>query len=379
MNILRIALNDVRVVLKDKLIIVWWLAMPLAFVFMFSFMARDNSNDRTWLAVVKYDDHELADVFVDQLRRDKFRVDVKSPEDEHWVDDWSQAVVIPEGFSSEVLKGERVDLTLTKGKGNAERFLAVQTSLVRSLIRFNTAVASIDLVEKGWSQQSSDELVAELNREQQLSVANMGHNSLRPPPSGYASTLPAYLVMFVMMMTVMYGGITLVYERAERRINRLAACPVSLVEIFLGKMLARMVQPVMQGTILIFAGVTIFRVELGDHPTALIPVILSFAFFCGAIGLLCGVLFKTEQQVMATGIVVTMALSALGGCWWTLEVVPQTFKTIALFTPSYWALQGIYDVMVFGKSWADVVPKCAVLVGFGVVFTAIAIPLFHRD
>jgi ABC-2 type transport system permease protein len=379
MNILRIALNDVRVVLKDKLITVWWLAMPLAFVFMFSFMARDNSKDRTWLAVFRYDDHEMAEIFADQLRRDKFRIDPKPKSDEHWIDDWSQALVIPEHFSQDVLKGKRVDLTLTKGKGNAERFLAVQALLVRSLIRFNTAVASIDLVERGWSAEVRDELIGELNKEQQLSVASTGHNSLRPPPSGFASTLPAYLVMFVMMMTVMYGGITLVYERVEKRINRLAACPVSLVEIFLGKMLARMVQPVMQGTILIAAGVTIFRVQLGDHPTALIPVILSFAFFCGAIGLLCGVVFKTEQQVVATGIVVTMALSALGGCWWPLEVVPQTFKTIALSTPSYWAIQGIYDVMVFGKSWADVMPECAVLVGFGAVFTAIAVPLFHRD
>jgi len=60
-------------------------------------------------------------------------------------------------------------------------------------------------------------------------------------------------------------------------------------------------------------------------------------------------------------------------------VVPQTFKSISLFTPSYWAIQGVYDVMVFGKSWADVMPECVVLAAFGVVFTAIAIPLFHRD
>ncbi len=295
------------------------------------------------------------------------------------LDDWSQAVVVPEGFSASILRGERVDLILTKGKGNAERFLAVQALLVRGLIKFNTAVASVDVVERGWSAEVRDDLIAELDKEQQLSVAETGHDSLRPPPSGLASTLPSYLVMFVMMMTVMYGGITLVYERKEKRIHRLAACPVSVAEIFMGKLLARMVQPAMQGAILIAAGVTIFRVPLGDHPTALIPVILSFAFFCGAIGLLCGVVFQTEQQVIATGIVVTMALAALGGCWWPLEVVPQTFKTIALFTPSYWAIQGIYDVMVFGKSWVDVLPECAVLAGFGAVFTAIAIPLFHRN
>ena len=47
MNVLRIALNDIRVVLKDRMIIVWWLAMPLALVFMFSFMVRDRTQDNT--------------------------------------------------------------------------------------------------------------------------------------------------------------------------------------------------------------------------------------------------------------------------------------------------------------------------------------------
>ena len=42
MNILRIALNDVRVVLKDRLILLWWLAMPLTFVFLLSFMIRES-------------------------------------------------------------------------------------------------------------------------------------------------------------------------------------------------------------------------------------------------------------------------------------------------------------------------------------------------
>ena len=73
MNIWRIAVNDVRVVLKDRMILVWWLAMPLAFVFMFSFIVKDQSQDATWLPVFKLDDHPLATLFVDQLRAEKYR------------------------------------------------------------------------------------------------------------------------------------------------------------------------------------------------------------------------------------------------------------------------------------------------------------------
>ena len=372
-------MNDIRVVLKDRMVVVWWLAMPLAFVFMFSFMVRDRTQDGTWLPVVRLDDHELADLFIEQLEAEKFWVEVEPADQEYRVKEWSRTVVIPATFSDDILAGRRVDLSLAKGQGGAEQFLAAQTLLVRALIRFNAAIAAVDLIERGWSEEAKTDLVAELDKMPVLAVESARHFSLRPPPSGFAFTLPAYLVMFTMMMTIMYGGITLVYERSQKRISRLVAAPVSVPEIFAGKMLGRMLQPVLQGGLLIAAGVTLFGVQLGDHPFALIPVVVSFAFFCGALGLLSGVVFRTEQQVSAFGVLATMVLAALGGCWWPLEVVPETFKMIARFTPSFWALQAFHDVMSFGKSWPDVLPECAILLAAGAVLIAVAIPLFHRD
>jgi len=248
MNILRIALNDMRVVLKDRMVIFWWLAMPIAFVFMFSFMFRDRMQDSTWLPVFKFDNHEIADIFLGELRTDKYWIDVKTTKDEHWIDDWSRALIIPATFSKSILSGERVDLTVTKGQGSPEKYLAAQTLLVRTLIKFNAAIASIDLIERGWSDESKKDLIAELNKPPQLSVDTKQHFSLRPPPSGFAFTLPAYMVMFMMMMTVMYGGITLIEERTNKRISRLVATPVSVFEIFIGKMLGFTADTIVAGT-----------------------------------------------------------------------------------------------------------------------------------
>jgi ABC-type Na+ efflux pump permease subunit len=379
MNIVRIALNDVRIVLKDKMIIVWWLALPLAFVFIFGFIAADPSKDGTWIPVFKLDDHELADLFIEELKADKYWIDVKPTTDQQYIADWPQALIIPESFSQAVFSGERVDLTLTRGRGNAKKYIAAQTLLLRALIRFNTAIASVDLIERGWSDQTKQELISTLGATPRLTVEMGQDDTLRPPPIGFAFTLPTYMVLFVMTMTVMYGGITLVEEKINKRITRLATMPVSPLEIFLGKMLGRMLQPMLQGGVLLAVGVLIFGVGLGDHPLALIPVMISFSFFCGALGLLCGVLCRTEQQVTAAGLLATMLLGALGGCWWPLEVVPPLFKTIALATPSFWAVRGLQDVMTFGKSFGGVLPECAVLIAFGAVLTGIAIPLFRWD
>lgn len=379
MNCLRIAINDIRVVLKDRMVLFWWVALPVAFVFMFSFMFKDPSRQGTWIPVFRYDDHELAALFVEQLRTERYYIDEKPAADAHWIDDWSRALVIPAGFSTDILNGERVDLTLTQGQGSAERFLAAQTLLVRTLIKFNAAVAAVNLVERGWSADTKEAFVAALEEPGKLSIDVQQHFSLRPPPTGMAHTLPAYMVMFAMMMTVMYGGITLANERAEKRIHRLAATPVSPLEIFLGKMLGRMLQPVIQAVLLFTAGALLFGVQLGDHPSALVPVLFSFAFLCGALGLLFGVVFRTEQQITGVGILFTMVLAALGGCWWPLEIVPNSFKIIARLTPTYWAVRGLQDVMSFGRSWLDVLPECGILIAIGAVLTAIAIPLFKWE
>ena len=59
----------------------------------------------------------------------------------------------------------------------------------------------------------------------------------------------------------------------------------------------------------------------------------------GCLSVLAGILCRTEKQVILAAIFGAMVFSALGGCWWPIEIVPETFKSIARLTPSYWAMQ----------------------------------------
>jgi ABC-type multidrug transport system permease subunit len=72
-----------------------------------------------------------------------------------------------------------------------------------------------------------------------------------------------------------------------------------------------------------------FGLPFGDHPLFLVPVVLALAAVAGCLSLLVGVLCNTEKQVILPAIFGAMGLSALGGCWWPIETVPETFKTIA--------------------------------------------------
>ena len=379
MNMLRIAFGTLRRIAKDKMVLIWWLVMPLGFVFLFGLVFGQQGQYRTWMPVVNCDPHPLADCFVQQLDAPEFFLDIKPATDEVNVQYWSRAIIIPATFSSDILAGEPVKCVFTEKQGDMENRLAIQANLIHTIVEFTGAMANIDLVSTGWSEEAKDALQNELQEEQLLSVEPVSHSSLRPPPSGFSFTLPSYLVMFTLINTVMYGGISLVFERQNKQILRLRCAPIRPIEIFLGVLLGRMLQPILQCTLLLILGNLLFGVPLGDHPLALIPLLLCFSLCCGAFGILFGSVCYNEAQVNGFGLLISMVLCCLGGCWWPMEIMPEKMKSIAFYTPTYWGIQGLHDVMSFGKSYAAVWPECLILLGFTALLLAVSIPFFQRN
>jgi len=172
------------------------------------------------------------------------------------------------------------------------------------------------------------------------------------------------LVMFVLQMIVTYGGVSLVHDRVNGRLPRLFASPLSRFEVYSGKVLSRVLLGMLQAAVLLLFGSLLFRIPLGDHPIFLAPVVLALALFAGSLSVLVGLVCQTEKQVILTGIFSAMILSALGGCWWPIEIVPDAFKTVAACTPSYWAVHGLQSILYFGKSWQVLTWECPILLGF---------------
>ncbi len=149
--------------------------------------------------------------------------------------------------------------------------------------------------------------------------------------------------------------------------HRLLATPVHRFEAYAGKVPARVAFACAQAILLLGCGVLVFRLPLGDHPFYVLPVIVCLAVFSGALSILAGTIRQTEKQVLLVAIFGSMILSALGGCWWSIELVPDTFKTVAMLTPSYWAMHGLHSVLYFGRSYEVLMLDCPLLLGFAVL------------
>ena len=77
MNVLRIALGDLKRVAKDRMAILWLLAMPLVMAYVFGSAMRGGGPQATWIPVIDLDRHELSALFVDQLRQKDYWIELK--------------------------------------------------------------------------------------------------------------------------------------------------------------------------------------------------------------------------------------------------------------------------------------------------------------
>jgi ABC-2 type transport system permease protein len=374
MKVLRIILGDLKRVAKDRMALMWMLAMPLIMAYVFGSAMRGGGPQSTWIPVIDQDRHELSALFVEQLREDGYYIEMMDTGTQEVLKTkWPYGVVIPHGFGEAILHGQSIKVPLVKGNGSPEKIMEVQSRLLHAIVKFTKGLAIADVSHRPWDDASRAALKEALARPQLLTMTRQSHRTLRPPPMGFNQSLPGMLVMFVLQMILTYGGVTLVNDRIGGQMRRLLAAPLHPYEAYAGKVLARVVLGCIQAFVLLAFGAIVFKLPMGDHPLFLVPVVISLAAVAGSLSILAGLLCKVEKQVILVAIFGSMVLSALGGCWWPIEIVPETFKTIASFTPSYWAMHGLQSVLYFGRSYDVLLLDCPILLGFAALIGIVAV------
>ena len=65
-------------------------------------------------------------------------------------------------------------------------------------------------------------------------------------------------------------------------------------------------------------------------------------------------------------------MSAMGGSWFPLAIVPEWFRTIGHFTLNAWAMDGYQGLFWYGKDLSGISVPILVLLGIAVVTGAFA-------
>lgn len=385
-QVLRLAVNDLRLTAKDRAALIWMLLLPLAFMWLFG-QQRSSTTPKVALGIEDQDGGWLAQALRDELGDEKLSlVEMKKAtpaEPEANSEPPPRTLVIPAGFTAGVLAGEQQTLQLEKQSDASEEFsLAAQMHIVRAIVRtigrlVEVAAEGGGVAEDGAGTSGGEDPRAERFRALasrpslvQLAVTTAGQG--RRVPSGRAQSVPGMLTMIVLMMTLIYGGVFLANEKQGGVLRRLVAMPLSRGEILLGKLCGRLFVAGVQILLLLAAGRYLFGVSWGDSPLGLTLVLASYALAVAGLSLLLGALVATPEQAQGVGWLLSMVLAALGGCWWPSEVMPGWLWNAAHVLPTAWAMDAFHALISFGQGWPAVRLPVLALSGFGLLFTALA-------
>ena len=79
-------------------------------------------------------------------------------------------------------------------------------------------------------------------------------------------------------------------------------------------------------------------------------------------------MLKSEQALIATTVLVSMALAAMSGAWFPLEITGETFQAVGHVLPTAWILDGLRGIVVRGFDVADVLPALWVALAWSAGF-----------
>lgn len=169
------------------------------------------------------------------------------------------------------------------------------------------------------------------------------------------------------------------YERQQGTLRRLLTTPTAKATFLLGTIIGQVFFALVQMLLLILFGSLVMQLHWGNDPLALLVLMVSMALAGAALGTTLGTFIKSEGQANGLSIMFGMVGALLGGCWYPLELFPETVRTVVHILPTTWAMQGLLDLVLRGGGLLDILPEAGVLLGFAVLFFIVGVWRFRFE
>ena len=364
-SILHVARNDLRIMIGDKIFFFWTLAFPIFFIVVFGLLYK--SEERTTpvaeLTVVNLDEGRWGAYFVEKIESPGIGVVIADAEPA----EYNRLLILPADFSANVEARRDQALSFKKRSGASEKAAArVETRLYQAIARM---ISELVLYGEGDLAKFLDGH-AEFRDLVQVK-SRFPENTVTVVPSGFDHSIPGTTVQFIMMMVLIYGGITVMEDRKKGVLARLLFSPLSPSGLFQAKLLGRWLMGLLQALMLIVVGKIFFRLNLGNLPLSLL-VLAVFTLSMAALSVFIGSMFGKEDMIVGLAVILANIFAALGGCWWPNEIVAPGLRKASMVSPAYWAMDALHKLRFFGGGFSDILPHLGILLGLAAALSLIA-------
>lgn len=387
-SIINIALKDLKQVLRDWKSFLFLLIMPIAFTFLFgiAFSGSSDKEQDTRLPVgfINNDNQSIIGQELEKYLSSSKVIKLQTGEEDKLINqvtqkDLTAALIIPAGYSESLKNENPLQLILWVDAASMDG-MGVQTEINMQAKRLGSAVQTAKILAPE-GEASYDQVLLNTLQEWQnppivLKQMAASSQSTETQPfeaaeNDFAHSSPGMILQFAIAGLLTTAQV-IVSERKNHCLQRLMTTSASRVQVLLGHYLSVLLMIFAQFTLLILFGDLVLKLNYLSQPVATLLIAVSASLCIAALGLLIGVMSKSEEQAIGYSLVCMFLFAGLGGAWVPLEFTGKTFQTIGHFTPLAWAMDGFKNVLVRGFGVESAWLPTAALLGYAILFFALA-------
>ena len=381
---LRIAWKDLMELFRNRMGLVLLILMPVFMMTMVGFIyPSETSLNNVPIALVNEDtgvgNMSISQTFVTTLTAMNNEKEMMSLKDANSLADIRTmiqdgeaegGILISSNFTSSILSGQQGTVTIVTDQSNPQMSAIIQTVLGQVFEQMGTALAQQNVEQLGVNPNNALAVVKPLEIKTEGSIE--GNFS-------YFDFIAPGIMAMTVMMSVMTGlPAAISQEREVGTLDGMMVAPINRLSVILGKTLAQMARGILQGILILVLAVVLFGVTVHGSILLVFALLLLGVFSFVGLGVVLTSFAKDQETAVMMMTTIMFPMMFLSGVFFPIEQMPWFMQGIAKFLPLTYVADSLRKVMVLGAGIPALTSELSILIVFGIVMIAIAVPVFKR-
>jgi ABC-2 type transport system permease protein len=383
-NSLRIAWKDLMELFRNRMGLILLILMPIFMMTMVGFIyPSETSLNNVDIALVNEDqgfgNYSLSSTFImalNSINENASMIQFKDASNLADVREMIQTgdaeggIIISSDFSSNIMNGQQGTITILTDESNPQMSAIIQTVLNQVFDQMSKALAQQNVQKLGVNPNATLAVVEPYNI--QTTGAVEGNFS-------YFDFIAPGIMAMTVMMSVMTGlPAAISHERELGTLDGMMVAPINRLSVILGKTLAQMTRGILQGVLILVLAMVLFGVTVHGSVVLVFALLLLGVFSFVGLGVVLTSFAKDQETAVMMMTTIMFPMMFLSGVFFPIEQMPWFMQGIAKFLPLTYVADSLRKVMVLGASIPEITSELSILIVFGLVMIAIAVPVFKR-